>query len=185
LIACHFRRRADFHKRLVDELKAEGIQPFATLYHCDLPQALQDKYGGWQSAETAKAFGEYGGFMAKQLSDRVRHFFTINEFKQVGTISATGSTGTQPDGGYEFITFACRGICCQPPGNFLQIAASYLVAARYASDWAGGFSFARAALPLESASPSCPLSAGDPHADAAGGTGPVQKGDRCLEPVRP
>ena len=104
--------------------------------------------------------------MAKHLSDRVRHFFTINEFKQVGTISATGSTGT-------------------PPGNFLQIAASYLVAARYASDWAGGFSFARAALPLESASPSCPWSAGDPHADAAGGTGPVQKGDRCLQPVRP
>ena len=123
--------------------------------------------------------------MAKHLSDRVRHSFTINEVKQVGTVSATGSTGTLPDGGYEFITFACRGICSQPPGNFLQIAASYLVAARYASDWAGGFSFARAALPLESASPSCPLSAGDPHADAAGGTGPVQKGDRCLKPVRP
>ena len=46
-------------------------------------RALQDKYGGWQSAETAKAFGDYGGFMAKHLSDRVRHFFTNNEFKQV------------------------------------------------------------------------------------------------------
>jgi beta-glucosidase len=73
----------DFYSRLVDELKAAGIEPFATLYHWDLPQALQDKYGGWQSAETAKAFGEYGGFMAKHTSDRVRHFFTINEFKQV------------------------------------------------------------------------------------------------------
>ena len=73
----------DFYNRLVDELRAAGIEPFATLYHWDLPQALQDKYGGWQSAETAKAFAEYGGFMAKHLSDRVRNFFTINEFKQV------------------------------------------------------------------------------------------------------
>jgi beta-glucosidase len=73
----------DFYTRLVDELKAAGIEPFATLYHWDLPQALQDKYGGWQSAETAKVFGEYAGVVAKSLSDRVRHFFTINESKQV------------------------------------------------------------------------------------------------------
>jgi beta-glucosidase len=62
----------DFYNRLVDELKAAGIEPFATLYHWDLPQVLQDKYGGWQSAETAKAFGEYAGVVAKSLSDRVR-----------------------------------------------------------------------------------------------------------------
>lgn len=73
----------DFYNRLVDELKAAGIEPFATLYHWDLPQTLQDKYGGWQSSETAKAFGDYSGFVAKHLSDRVSHFFTINEFKQV------------------------------------------------------------------------------------------------------
>ena len=70
----------DFYSRLVDELKAAGIEPFATLYHWDLPQALQDKHGGWQSAETAKAFGEYGATVAKHLSDRVGYFFTINEF---------------------------------------------------------------------------------------------------------
>jgi beta-glucosidase len=80
----------DFYKRLVDELKAAGIEPFATLYHWDLPQALQDKYGGWQSSEISKAFGEYSGFMAKHLSDRVRHFFTINEFKQVTETSYRG-----------------------------------------------------------------------------------------------
>src|SRR5262245_21663031 len=39
----------DFYIRLVDELRAAGIEPFATLYHWDLPQTLQDKYGGWQS----------------------------------------------------------------------------------------------------------------------------------------
>src|SRR5690606_12269837 len=73
----------DFYNRLVDELKAAGIEPFATLYHWDLPQALQDRYGGWQSRDTARALGDYAGFVAKHLSDRVRHFFTINEFKQV------------------------------------------------------------------------------------------------------
>src|SRR6516164_3645045 len=70
----------DFYSRLVDELLAAGIEPFATLYHWDLPQALQDK-GGWQSRDTAKAFADYSGYMAEKLSDRVRHFFTINEFR--------------------------------------------------------------------------------------------------------
>jgi beta-glucosidase len=80
----------DFYSRLVDELNAAGIEPFATLYHWDLPQALQDKYGGWQSAETAKAFGEYGGAVAKALSDRVKYFFTINEFNQVTAMGHHG-----------------------------------------------------------------------------------------------
>src|SRR5262249_7492836 len=46
----------------------------------DLPQPLQDRYGGWQSKETVNAFAEYAGYVAEQLSDRVKHFFTINEF---------------------------------------------------------------------------------------------------------
>jgi beta-glucosidase len=80
----------DFYSRLVDELKAAGIEPFATLYHWDLPQALQDKYRGWQSRETAKAFGEYASYVAAHLSDRVRHFFTINEFNQITTMGHRG-----------------------------------------------------------------------------------------------
>ena len=64
----------DFYSRLVDEVKAAGIEPFATLYHWDLPQVLQDKYGGWQSAETAKAFGEYGG-LRREKSRRSGHAF--------------------------------------------------------------------------------------------------------------
>jgi beta-glucosidase len=80
----------DFYNRLVDELKSAGIEPFATLYHWDLPQALQDRYGGWQSSETAKAFGEYSGFVAKNLSDRVKYFFTVNEFNQVTEMGHRG-----------------------------------------------------------------------------------------------
>ncbi len=69
----------DFYERLVDELMANGIEPFATLYHWDLPQALQDR-GGWESRDTVQAFADYAGCCAERLSDRVRHFFTINEF---------------------------------------------------------------------------------------------------------
>ena len=69
----------DFYRRLVDALLEAGIEPFPTLYHWDLPQALQDR-GGWQSRDTARAFADYAGTMAAQLSDRVTNFFTINEF---------------------------------------------------------------------------------------------------------
>ena len=71
----------DFYKRLVDTLLDAGIEPFATLYHWDLPQTLHDRYGGWRSAETAKAFAEYAGHVVEQLGDRVRHYFTINELR--------------------------------------------------------------------------------------------------------
>jgi beta-glucosidase len=70
----------DFYSRLVDELLANGITPFATLYHWDLPQTLHDRFGGWRSRDTAQAFGDHAGYVAAQLSDRVKHFFTINEF---------------------------------------------------------------------------------------------------------
>jgi beta-glucosidase len=69
----------DFYDRLTDELLVNGIEPFATLYHWDLPQALQDRVGGWESRDTAKAFADYAGYVSQKLSDRVRCFFTLNE----------------------------------------------------------------------------------------------------------
>jgi beta-glucosidase len=69
----------DFYNRLLDELLANGIEPFATMYHWDLPQALQDRNVGWMSRDTSKAFADYAGYVAERLSDRVKHFFTINE----------------------------------------------------------------------------------------------------------
>src|SRR5262245_16252939 len=70
----------DFYDRVVDELVAAGIAPFPTLYHWDLPQALQDK-GGWQNPDIARWFADYAATMADRLSDRVRHFFTLNEIR--------------------------------------------------------------------------------------------------------
>jgi hypothetical protein len=58
---------SEFHERA-------GIEPSVTLYHWDLPQALQDKYGDWQSAETAKVFADYAGYVAEQLGERMPGF---------------------------------------------------------------------------------------------------------------
>jgi beta-glucosidase len=69
----------DFYDRLLDELLANGIEPFATMYHWDLPRAIQDRFGGWMSRDTAKAFADYTGYVTSRLSDRVKHVFTINE----------------------------------------------------------------------------------------------------------
>ena len=69
----------DFYNRLIDELLANGIEPYATLYHWDLPQALEDRFGGWRSSETSKAFGDYSGYVAARISDRVKNIFTLNE----------------------------------------------------------------------------------------------------------
>jgi beta-glucosidase len=67
-----------FYDRLVDELLAAGIDPVATLYHWDLPQALQDA-GGWQSRDTAERFAEYADLVAAALGDRVKLWITLNE----------------------------------------------------------------------------------------------------------
>jgi beta-glucosidase len=68
----------DFYDRLVDELLANGIEPYATLYHWDLPQALEDA-GGWPVRATAEAFARYAEIVAARLGDRVGHLATINE----------------------------------------------------------------------------------------------------------
>ena len=103
----------DFYQRLVDALLEAGIAPFATLYHWDLPQALQDRYGGWQSKDTVEAFADYAGYVAEQLSDRVGHFFTINEFR---SFVDTGHRGVEADvgGGQSFHVSIAPGLTLSP-----------------------------------------------------------------------
>ena len=67
-----------FYDRLVDALLDAGIRPFVTLYHWDLPQALQDR-GGWPERATAEAFADYAGVVAAALGDRVTDWATLNE----------------------------------------------------------------------------------------------------------
>jgi beta-glucosidase len=68
----------DFYDALVDSLLETGIEPFVTLYHWDLPQALQGQ-GGWGVRDTANAFVEYAGAVSARLGDRVRYWVTHNE----------------------------------------------------------------------------------------------------------
>jgi beta-glucosidase len=68
----------DFYRRVVDAVLEQGIAPAITLYHWDLPQALQDR-GGWQNRDTAARFVEYAELIAGALGDRVRLWITLNE----------------------------------------------------------------------------------------------------------
>ncbi|HEY1011296.1 MAG TPA: GH1 family beta-glucosidase [Herpetosiphonaceae bacterium] len=72
------QRGLDFYRRLVDELGRQDIRPFATLYHWDLPQALQDE-GGWAVRSTAEAFVEYADVVSKALGGQVESWITHNE----------------------------------------------------------------------------------------------------------
>ncbi len=71
-------RGLDFYDRLVDGLQERGITPYLTLYHWDLPQALEDE-GGWTSRDTAHAFADYAEVVANRLGDRVPSIATLNE----------------------------------------------------------------------------------------------------------
>jgi beta-glucosidase len=68
----------DFYSRIVDELLLNGIEPWVTLYHWDLPQRLQDQ-GGWLDRGTADAFARYAGVVSAALGDRVTNWITHNE----------------------------------------------------------------------------------------------------------
>ncbi|WP_078544187.1 GH1 family beta-glucosidase [Litchfieldia alkalitelluris] len=68
----------DFYHRFVDALLENGIEPMCTLYHWDLPQALQDE-GGWGNRSTIDAFVEYSEFMFKEFSGKIKNWITLNE----------------------------------------------------------------------------------------------------------
>jgi beta-glucosidase len=91
----------DFYSRLVDANLERGIEPWLTLYHWDLPQALQDR-GGWTNRDIVGWFGEYAALVAEHLGDRVRNWMVFNEpcsFVHGGYLAgvhAPGQRGLRP-----------------------------------------------------------------------------------------
>ncbi|XP_028767866.1 beta-glucosidase 46-like isoform X2 [Neltuma alba] len=69
----------EFYNRLIDALLLKGIQPFVTLTHFDIPQELEDKYGGWLSPQSQEDFAFYAEVCFKWFGDRVKYWTTFNE----------------------------------------------------------------------------------------------------------
>jgi len=89
------QRGLDFYARLIDGLLAADIIPFPTLYHWDLPQALQDR-GGWANRDTARYFADYCGTVVERLGDSVKSWAIFNEpwvFTTFGLVSGIHAPG--------------------------------------------------------------------------------------------
>jgi beta-glucosidase len=96
------QRGLDYYRRLTDELLAVNIRPLPTLYHFDLPQALEDA-GGWPERDTAERFAEYAGIVTSALGDRIDDWATFNEpwiFTRHGYLLGTYAPGRRDTRAY-------------------------------------------------------------------------------------
>jgi beta-glucosidase len=114
----------DFYHKLVDSLLERGITPHATLFHWDSPQALEDRYGSWQSREMARDFADYVSAVVGRLGDRINHWITMNEiscFTHMGygvnqiPIHAPGTVVARPKAVWQTCHHAllAHGLGCQ------------------------------------------------------------------------
>lgn len=90
----------EFYDRLINELKENNIEPVLTLYHWDLPQALQDEYGGWESRSIIEDFTNYSIELFKYFGDRVKYWVSLNEqniFTGLGYRLAAHPPGVKDD----------------------------------------------------------------------------------------
>ncbi|KAL7238244.1 hypothetical protein ACSBR2_004363 [Camellia fascicularis] len=85
-----------YYNSLIDDLLSNGLEPYVTIFHWDLPQALEDDYGGLLSDKIVDDFRDYAEFCFKTFGDRIKHWFTLNE---PYTFSLNGyATGTMAPG---------------------------------------------------------------------------------------
>lgn len=94
-----------FYERLIDELIENGIEPMLTLYHWDLPQALQDEYNGWESRQIIEDFTNYAETLFEAFRGKVHYWISLNEqniFTSLGYLLAAHPPGvTDPKRMYE------------------------------------------------------------------------------------
>jgi beta-glucosidase len=89
------QRGLDFYDRQIDALLAEGITPWVTMFHWDLPQALEDR-GGWRSRITVDAFARYADTIVQTYGDRVKNWITLNEIRCFTVLGHDGSNSKAP-----------------------------------------------------------------------------------------
>ncbi|XVF19215.1 hypothetical protein REPUB_Repub11eG0090400 [Reevesia pubescens] len=97
-----------YYNNLINELLANGIQPFATLFHWDLPQALEDEYGGFLSPRIVDDFRDYAEVCFKEFGNRVKHWITLNEpwtYSNAGYAAGFFAPGRCSD----WLKFNCTG----------------------------------------------------------------------------
>ncbi|XP_057782328.1 beta-glucosidase 11-like isoform X2 [Salvia miltiorrhiza] len=85
-----------YYNNLINQLINNGIEPHVTLYHIDLPQILEDEYGGWLSTKVVDDFRAYAEVCFREFGDRVRHWTTVNEaniFTMGGYVQGTSPPG--------------------------------------------------------------------------------------------
>ncbi|GKV51726.1 hypothetical protein SLEP1_g58355 [Rubroshorea leprosula] len=90
------KKGINFYNRLIDLLLSNGIQPFVTLFHWDLPQALEDEYGGFLSPKIVDDFRDYANLCFQEFGDRVKQWATLNEpnlFAGAGYATGEGAPG--------------------------------------------------------------------------------------------
>jgi beta-glucosidase len=136
----------DFYERLIDGLIKRNITPFVTLYHWDLPQALEDK-GGWRIRETALAFSDYAETVISKFGDRVKNWITFNEvpcFVELGYRQAAHAPGAEENEKtirqiYHHVMLA-HGLCvkavrrCGGPGAKVGLVHNFHVVAPFTDE---------------------------------------------------
>jgi len=73
------RKGVDFYHRLIDSMLENGITPWVTMFHWDMPQALEEQFGGWRDRRIVDAFATYADTIVKAYGDRVKNWMTMNE----------------------------------------------------------------------------------------------------------
>ncbi|SFU75317.1 6-phospho-beta-glucosidase [Clostridium sp. DSM 8431] len=133
-----------FYDNVIDECLKYGIEPMVTIYHWDLPQALQDEYGGWESRRIIDDYEKYAKTLFKRYGNRVKYWITLNEqnvYTQHGWIMATHPPGKKNDlkmfyqvNHHAFLAHAKTVIAFKKMVPEGKIGASYAFTPSYAID---------------------------------------------------